>query len=240
MEEIKNAIFDINPNKTPGLDGFGAEFFFPELLGDELVHCIQDFFLHGKLLKEINHTFITLIPKSSQSYSTSHFRQISLRSTICKIIAKILVNHLQPLLAETISPFQSAFIPGRSIHDNILITHEIMHKFKITKGKLAWAAVKLDMEKAYNKLKWDFLFTCLTQVGFHHQWIRWIKECATIVLYSMLVNNSSHGLFQPSWGIRQGDPLSPYLFILCMNAFCVTLCKLASTPKSRVGGRHLS
>ena len=104
-----------------------------------------------------------------QPSSTFHFRPISLCYTIYKIIAKILVSRLRPLLAETISPFQGAFILGRSIHD--LITHEIMHKFKMTKGKSAWAAIMLDMEKAYDKLEWYFIFACLTQMGFHQQWI---------------------------------------------------------------------
>lgn len=158
-----------------------------------------------------------------------------------KIISKILVSCLRPLLDKLVSPFQSAFIPGRSIHDNILITHKVMHKFKVTKGKTAWAVIKLDMEKAYNKLEWDFLFAYLMQMGFHSKpiskWIGWIKECVTTVSYSLLVNNSSHGFFRPSRGIRQGDPLSPYLFILCMNFFILRLCDLTQNPKSGVGIR---
>ena len=135
------------------------------------------------MTKEIDHTFITLIPKAAQPQLTSHFRPISLCSTIYKTIAKILVNRLRPLLEKTISLFQSAFIPGRFIHDNILITHEIMHKFKMTKGKTAWAAIKLDMKNAYDKLERDFVLACLTQMGFHQQWIEWNKEYVTIVLY---------------------------------------------------------
>jgi len=94
--EIKTAVFDINPNKTPGPDGFGAGFFqkYWQLVSDEFVHFIKDFFSHGKLLKEINHTFITLIPKNAQLQLTSHFRPISLCSTIYKTIAEILVNRL--------------------------------------------------------------------------------------------------------------------------------------------------
>ena len=168
-EEIKKAVFDINPSKTPGSDSFSTEFFqhYRELVERELIECIKIFFLHGKLLKEINHTFITLVPKNAQPHMTSHFHPISLCSTIYKIISKILASRLRLLLDKLVSPFQSTFIPGRSIHDNILITHESMHKFKMAKGKTMWIAIKLDMKKAYDELEWDFLFACLAQLGFH-------------------------------------------------------------------------
>lgn len=106
--------------------------------------------MNGKILKEINHTFIALIPKTNSPTQTSHYKPISLCSTIYKIISKILVNRLRSLLDRLVSPFQTVFVPGRSIHDNIMLTHEIMHKFKHLKTKTAWAAIKLDMEKAYD------------------------------------------------------------------------------------------
>jgi len=153
--EIKNAVFSIDSNKTPGSDGFGAGFFkrYWETIQYELVNCILEFFKNGKILKEINHTFITLIPKTDRPSQTNHFRLVSLCTTIYKIIAKILVNRMRPLLDKLISPVQSAFVPGRSIHDNILLTHEIMHKFKTLKNKTSWVAMKLDMKKAYDRLE---------------------------------------------------------------------------------------
>ena len=112
-----------------------------------------------------------------------------------------------------------------------------MHKFKSLKGKTSWVALKLDMEKAYDHLEWDFLFACLVELGFHAKWIRWIRECVTTVSYSLLINNTPQGMFLPSRGIRQGDPLSPYLFLICMNVFTLKLSQLAYCPKSGVGIR---
>ena len=87
------------------------------------------------MLRLINHTFIALIPKRENPFETQHFKPISLRNTVYKTISKIIVNHLRPLLDKLVSPVQSALIPGRSIHDNILLTYEIIHKFKKPKAK---------------------------------------------------------------------------------------------------------
>jgi len=110
-----------------------------------------------------------------------------------------------------------------------------MHKFKTLKGKSAWIGLKFDMEKAYDRLEWDFLFAILQQLGFHNQWICWIRECVTTMSYSMLINHAPNGFFKPSRGLRQGDPLCPYLFILCMNVLSLAISKAASTPKSGIG-----
>jgi len=178
LEEVRTALFSMESNKTPRCDGFGAGFFktYWSILKSDLFNSVAEFFRNGKILKEINHTFLALIPKMSSPSSIGHFRPISLCSTVSKIIAKILANRLRPLLDKIISPFQSAFIPGRSIHDNILLTHEIMHKFKKLKSKQAWFALKIDMEKAYDRLEWDFVLQCFTELGFHVQWVSWIRE----------------------------------------------------------------
>ena len=158
-EEIKQALFSIDSIKTPGPDGYDAGFFkkYWDIIQNDFQASIIEFFTQGKLLRQINHTFIALIPKIDDPTQTQHFRPISLCSTIYKTIAKIIVNRLRPLLDRLVSPVQSAFIPGRLIHDNILITTETMHKFRKVKGKTAWVALKLDMKKAYDRLEWDFI-----------------------------------------------------------------------------------
>jgi len=146
-----------------------------------------------------------------------------------------MVTRLRLLLDKIISPFQSAFIAGRSIHDNILLTHEIMHKFKNTKTKHAWSALKLDMEKAYDRLKWDFIIKCLMEFGFDQKWITWVKESISTVSYSLLINGEPCGFFKPSRGIRQGDPLSIYIFIICLEWLSFRLSIEAQKPKFGIG-----
>jgi len=238
-DEIYNAVFQIDPHKAPGSDGFGASFFQNHwaTIKDLLRSAIKDFFHNGKLLKEVNHTLITLIPKTENPEITAHYRPISLCNTTYKILAKILVNRLRPVLQRIILPYQSAFIPNRTIHDNILLAHELINKFHHFKGKKGYIALKLDMEKAYDRIEWDFLLACLQQLGFHEKWIQWIKECISTVSYSIIVNNEPTGFFRPTRGLRQGDPLSPYLFIICMNVLASRLHEQSLFPKSGIGAK---
>ena len=138
-EDVRFAFFSMDSNKTPGPNGFGPGFFktFWPVITDDLFASVIEFFQHRRLIKVINHTFITLIPKSNSPSQTGHYRPISLCSIVYKVISKILTNRLRPLLDKLISPLQSAFIFGRSIHDNVLLTHEVMHKFKNNKLKQA-------------------------------------------------------------------------------------------------------
>ena len=121
------------------------------------------------------------------------------------------------------------------IHDNVLISHEIMHKFKNLKSKTSYVAIKLDMEKAYGRMKWNFILTCFQEMGFHPIWNNWIKECISSVSYSVIINDEPNGLVNPTTGIRQGNPLSPYIFIFCMEVPSLWLSKEASSRKSGIG-----
>lgn len=187
--------------------------------------------------KIINHTYVRLIPKNLEAKRVEDYRPIALCNVYYKIISKLLSILLKPVLSSIISENQSAFIPGRSISDNVLITHEVLQFLKTSKAeKRCTMVVKTDMSKAYDRLEWKFISQVLQRLGFHSIWINWIMECITTVSYSYLINDNVYGMVQPYRGIRQGDPLSLYIFILCGEVLS-GLCKAAENQGTLEGIR---
>jgi hypothetical protein len=218
--EIYDSLLSLGRTKAPGPDGFTTLFYvkYWEHIKSTVLSAVGDFFSHNQLLREQNHTFIALIPKKLGASSVQQFRPISLCNIIYKIISKLLANRLKPLLPKFISPFQTAFVPGRLMQDNSILAHEMLHTLKHKRGRGGLMAINIDMEKAFDKMEWPFLLAILKQLGFHDIWINWIRICISTTSFSVLLNGSSFGHFRPSRGLRQGDPLSPFLFIIGTEA----------------------
>ncbi|KAM6561714.1 hypothetical protein CsatA_030953 [Cannabis sativa] len=225
-EEVRRALFQMHPDKSPGPDGFNPGFYQKhwDIVGKDITTLVQRFFSCGEFPDYLIHTNVVLIPKKSHPESMNELRPIALCNVTYKILSKVLANRLKGILTQVISETQSPFLPGRLITDNILISYEIMHYLKRKqKGKQGFMAIKLDMSKAYDRVEWGFLEAMMKKLGFHDQCIRLILKCVSSVAYKFVVGEHEVGPIVPSRGLRQGDPLSPYLFLLCAEGFSALL-----------------
>ena len=219
VEEIKNALWSLKAFKAPRLNGLHARFFhrFWLIVGNSVIDLVKKVFVERKVLEFLNRTHIVLIPKIQGPETLGNYRPISLCNTVYKVITKIIVARFRPFLEKLISPLQAAFVLGRKGIDNAIIVQEIVHTLSKKKGKVGYMTIKVDLEKAYDKLKWSFIRGMLIRANLPADLIDLIMSCVSIVSTSILVNGEALDLIYPSRGIRQGDPLSQYLFILCMD-----------------------
>ena len=200
----------------------------------------------GQFEKSLNATFITLIPKKAATVEIKDFRPISLvfgGGGVYKILAKVLASRLCMVLGELISAPQNAFVLNRQILDSVFIVNECLDS-RLKSGQPGLLC-KLDIEKAFDHVNWGFLTLLLERCGFPDKWRRWISFCLSTVRFSILINGTPHGFFGSSRGLRQGDPLSPLLFVLVMEAVSRMLdkavheCRLSGFNVGASAGRSL-
>ncbi|XP_022019087.1 uncharacterized protein LOC110919116 [Helianthus annuus] len=216
--EVKLAMFSIGNDKAPSPNGYTAAFFKHawQIIGQDISCAIIDFFSSGKLLRELNNTLIVLIPKKPTPSNVTDYRPIACCNVIYKCISKIIADRIKHSLNQIVSINQSAFVPGRKISDNILLTQELMHNYHRNYGPPR-CAFKVDIQKAYDTVDWRFLKQVLIGFGFHVKMVDWIMLYVSSPTYSICVNGEVHGYFKGRRGLRQGDLLSPYLFTLVME-----------------------
>ncbi|GJZ29353.1 RNA-directed DNA polymerase, eukaryota [Tanacetum coccineum] len=193
-DEIRCAVWNYGHDKSPRPDGFTFDFFrtFWNIIGVDFCKAVDWFFHHHSFAKGCNSSFVTLIPKSNDPKFVSDYRPISLIGSIYKVVTKVLANRLSMVMSDLISDVQSAFLPSRQILDGPFIINELLSWCKHKKQQAM--LFKVDFAKAYDSVSLNS------------------------GMASILVNGSPTSEFPFHCGLKQGDPLAPFLFILVMES----------------------
>ncbi|GJX95923.1 RNA-directed DNA polymerase, eukaryota [Tanacetum coccineum] len=222
-DEIRMAVWECGECKSPGPDGYTFEFFrrYWSFVGPDFCSAVSCFFDKGCFPRAGNSSFIALIPKVLDAKFVTDFRPISLIGNVYKVVTKILASRLALVILDPVSNTQSAFIANRQILDGPFILNEVLAWCK--KKRKQALIFKVDFAKAYDSVRWDFLLDVLHAFGFGPKWCQWICGIFSSNMASILVNGSPTNEFPICCGLKQGDPLAPFLFILVMESLHLSI-----------------
>ncbi|GKE16639.1 putative RNA-directed DNA polymerase, partial [Tanacetum coccineum] len=222
-DEIKKAVWSCTEDKAHGSNRFTFRFIkhFWNLIGDDFTKAVKFFEIEKSIARGCNSSFISLIPKISNPLLPQDFRPISLIGCYYKVLSKLLAIRLESVMSTIISNVQTAFLKDRQITDGPLIINEVISWIKKVNGKLM--IFKVDFEKAFDSINWNFIDDIMGQMGFGVKWRHWIYGCLCSGFSLILINGTPSKEFKLIKCLRQGDPLSPFLFIIAMEALHIAM-----------------
>lgn len=214
MDEVKRALYAMNPDKSPGPDGFTASLLQNcwDIVGKDLYKIVHKSQACQKLGGSTNSSFLALIPKEKGANNFNRFHPISLCNIGYKLITKVIANRLRHILPKVIPENQGGFIHGRHLVDNFTLVQEAILSSQQRKEQVM--AIKLDLANAFDRVNHSFLLNVLKKFGFGARFINWIRACISEPWIAPLVNGRSAGFFKATRGLRQGCPMSPLLFLI--------------------------
>jgi hypothetical protein len=230
-DEVYSALKSIGDLKAPGLDGYGAKFFKVSwgIVKEDVLAAVMEFFRDEAIYHAVNSTLVTLIPKHSAARTIKEYRPISCCTTVFKIISKVLTTRLSKVLNSVINLSQAAFVPGQHIHDHIFLAYELTKGYS-RKGGTPKCMLQLDLQKAYDTVDWHALHHILKEIGLPDQFTRWVMLCVTTVSYKFNIHGRHTSFMKARRGLRQGDPISPLLFVIVMEYLHRKLQLLSQVP----------
>ncbi|XP_028549416.1 uncharacterized protein LOC114579345 [Dendrobium catenatum] len=207
-EEIRNVVFKGCSTSSPGPDGFNFYFYKTawHIISPMVVKAVRSFFLKGYLPSGVKSIALALISKSKNVENLQDFRPIILCNTLYKIIAKVNVNRIKPIMPIIVKDNQSGFIKGRVSMDNIILANELLSMVR-KRGSAKFFCAKLDIYKTFDTVSREFLLARLTQKGFLPIMVSWIKACISVVNLSLIINGALEGYFSTTAGLRFLAPL---------------------------------
>lgn len=238
-EEIRKAICSMQSGKAPGLDGFPVEYYklYIDILVPVLTKVYSESLSVGQLPDTLNESVISIILKKGRdSLDPASYRPISLANVDYKILTKVLAMRLENVVPCIVDPDQVGFVKGRSSSDNLRRLLHLMWQNRESDEPVA--AFSLDAEKAFDRVEWRFLIHVLESFGFGQGFIRWIQLIYAEPKAAVLTNGIVSSFFNIYRGAKQGDPLSPLLFIIFLEPLAMAVRSETNIRGVRSGGRE--
>jgi hypothetical protein len=226
--EIDAIVKRMPPDKAPGPDGLNGLFIKKcwQIIKHDFYALCEEFYNGSANLECINSSYITLVPKTSNPETVSDFRPISLLNISVKLLTKILADRLQLVILKLVHSNQYGFICSRTIQDCLAWSFEYIHQCHYSRREAI--ILKLDFEKAFNTIEHTAILQMLEQFGFPERWLTWILMILSSGSSAVLLNGTPRKFFRCKRGVRQGDPLSPLLFVIAAELLQVLVNKAAS------------